>query len=349
MNRVDVAIAGAGIVGLTTALDLAAAGRSVTVFDQSEAMSEASRAAAGMLAAADPENPAELRELSRFSLALYPEFLARVESLSGKSIPIRTTCTVQCVHDLPRGVKALSESEVQSLAPGANTSGCEFLLLEEQSLDAWDLAEALPDAARAAGIQLRERTAVLSARGGKSAVEIVTAAGTYSAGAFLNATGAWAPTLDKTLPVAPRKGHMLTAELPDEIQMQCVLRSPSVYLVPRGANRYTIGSTVEDAGFDRTVDPLRIQELFSRAAELWPPLREANIAETWVGFRPGSEDGLPIIDQSGENCWVATGHFRNGILRGPGSGRVLSQWITGRQPAVDLSVFRCGRFASIAL
>jgi glycine oxidase len=345
MNCADVAIAGAGIIGLTTALELMAAGCSVTVFDRSEAMSEASRAAAGMLAAGDPENPAELRELSCLSLTLYSEFLAHVESLSGKSTPVRTTRTVQGVHHLPPGAKALTATELQALAPGTNTGGCSFLLLEERSFDAWDLAESLPAAARSTGIELRERTAVQSVRGGKSDVELVTAAGTFSAGAFLNATGAWAPILDHALPVVPRKGHLLTAELPGEVQMHCVLRSPSVYVIPRGGNRYTIGSTVEDVGFDRTVDPLRIQELFSRAMVLWSPLREANIAETWVGFRPGSEDGLPIIDRTSENCWVATGHFRNGILLGPGTGRVLSQWMTGRQPEIDLSPFRCGRFA----
>jgi glycine oxidase len=345
MNRADVAIAGAGIIGLSTALELAVAGCSVTVFDQSEAMSEASRAAAGMLAGGDPENPAELRELARLSLTLYPEFLARVESHSGKSIPVRTTRTVQGVHHVPHGAKVLSATELQALAPGANADGCEFLLLEEQSFDAWDLAESLPAAARSAGIELREQTAVLSVRGGKSDVELATATGSFSAGAFLNATGAWAPRLDHALPVVPRKGHMLAVELAGELRMQCVLRSPSVYIIPRGGTRYTIGSTVEDAGFDRSVDPLHVQELFSRAKDLWPPLREASIAETWVGFRPGSEDGLPIIDQTGENCWVATGHFRNGILLGPGSGRVLSQWMIGRRPEIDLSLFRCGRFA----
>lgn len=298
-----------------------------------------------MLAAADPESPAELRELSRLSLTLYPKFLAHIESLSGKSIPVRTARAVQGVHHLPHGEKALSATELQSLAPGVNPGGCSFLLLEEQSFDAWDLAEALPAAARSAGIELLERAAVLSVRCGKSDVELVTATGSFSAGAFLNATGAWAPRLDHALPVGPRKGHMLTVELPGGVQMQCVLRSPCVYVIPRGGNRYTIGSTVEDAGFDRTVDPLRIQELFSRAMDLWSPLREANIAETWVGFRPGSEDGLPIIDQTSENCWVATGHFKNGILLGPGTGRVLSQWMTSRRPETDLSPFRCGRFA----
>jgi glycine oxidase len=311
-------------------------------------MSEASRAAAGMLAGADPENPAEIRELAHLSLALYPEFLARVESLSGKTIPIRTTRTVQGVHHLPQGAKRLSEAEIQALAPGANTNGWEFVLLEEQSLDAWDIAEALPSAILAAGIELREHTTVLNVSSSNTGVELVTTAGSFSAGAFLNATGAWAPALDRSLPVLPRKGHMLTVESPSEIQMPCVLRTPSVYIVPRGANRYTVGSTVEDTGFDRTVDPLRIQELFSRAGELWPPLRDASIAETWVGFRPGSEDGLPIVDRTGENCWTATGHFRNGILLGPGTGRILSQWMRGQQPQIDLSPFRSGRFATVS-
>ena len=329
MERCDVAIAGAGIIGLTTALELAAHGRKVTVFDQGEAMAEASRAAAGMLAGADPENPAELRELAGLSLSLYPEFLERVETLGGKPIPIRTWSTVQGLHEAPRGAKALSESDLLDRAPGAHVNGWQFVQLEETSFDAWDLAEALPAAVRAAGIELREHTAVLEAHCNGRGAEIVTASGTFSAGGFLNATGAWAPALEPALPVMPRKGHLLTAELPGVVQMECVLRTPHVYIVPRGGNRYTIGSTVEDAGFDRTVDPVRIHELFNRAADLWPPLREASIAETWVGFRPGSGDGLPIIDQTGENRWVGTGHFRNGIMLGPGTGRVLSQWILG--------------------
>ena len=353
MKRTDVAIAGAGIIGLTTALDLATAGCKVTVFDRSEAMSEASRAAAGMLAGADPENPVELRKLAHLSLACYPEFLSRVEDLSQKKVPVRTTSTLQGVHHLPSGTKApeakfLTEAEIQAVAPGANIEGWEFLQIQEKSIDAWDLAEAFPAAARAANIELREHAAVLSVHSGNGALEIVTAAGTFSAGLFLNATGAWAPGLEPAIPVAPRKGHMLTAELSGEVQMHCVLRTPNVYIIPRGANRYTVGSTVEDAGFDRTVDPLRIQALFSRATDLWPPLRDASIAEAWVGFRPGSTDGLPIIDQTAENCWIATGHFKNGILLGPGTGRVVSQWMLGRQPDVDLSPFRCGRFVLAA-
>jgi glycine oxidase len=349
MNRTSVAIAGGGIIGLATALELTNAGCRVTVFDRNSAMSEASRAAAGMLAASDPENPPALRDLIRLSLSLYPEFLARVQALSATAIPVRTTRTLQGAHHAPPGARPLTQAEIQALAPGAVTDPWQFFLLEEQSFDPRDLAESLPKAARAAGVDLREHTSVHSAHPHAHGIHLETSAGPFSAGVFLNATGAWAPALHAALPVSPRKGHMLTAELPGPVQMECILRTPAVYIIPRGRRRYSIGSTLEDVGFDREVYPDHIQVLFSKAVEIWPPLREAAIAESWIGFRPGSEDDLPIIDRTAPGCWVATGHFRNGILLGPGTARVLSQWITGRPPEIDLAPFRCARFAASAV
>ena len=345
MQYADVAVAGGGIIGLATALELRAAGCKVVVFDRAEAMSEASRAAAGMLAGNDPENPTALRELARLSLALYPGFLSRVEDLSGAKVPIRSTLTVQGSRKLPHGATAMSAAEVQKLAPGANIDGWHFYLLEEQSIDAWDLAEALPGAALVAGVELRERTSVVNVRPENGGVLIDTSEGPVSAGSFLNAAGAWSSKIHGGLPVSPRKGHMLTAEMHGKAQMQCVLRTPNVYIVPRGGGRYTIGPTVEDAGFDKEVYPEQIQALFQKAVSLWPALRDANVAETWAGLRPGSEDGLPILDQTVSRCWVATGHYKNGIMLGPGTAKVMSQWITGVSTAVDLAPFAVGRFA----
>jgi glycine oxidase len=344
MTSADTVIAGGGIIGLATALELAAAGQRVTVFDRGEAMSEASRAAAGMLAGSDPENPPELHALARLSLSLYADFLDRVEQLSGAKIPIRTRMTLQGVQTLPAGVTALSDDQIQELAPGVNTAGWRFYLMEELSFDAWDLAEALPPAVRAAGVDLREHTPVIGAAAGNGAVDVDTTAGRMTAGAFLNATGAWARHLHTPIPVSPRKGHMLTVELQGEKQMHCVLRTPGVYIIPRGRGRYTVGPTLEDAGFDKEVYPERIQELFQKAAGLWPLLRDSRIAETWTGLRPGTGDGLPIIGLTSDRCWIATGHFKNGILLGPGTARAVGQWIAGLSPAVDLTAFRLTRF-----
>lgn len=345
MSAADVAIAGGGIIGLATAMELADAGCKVVVFDRHEAMSEASRAAVGMLAANDPENPPELLDLARLSLRLYPDFLARVESRSGAKIPVRTTRTLQGAKHLPSGVSALSEDQLNELAPRLAMDGWQFFLMEEKSIDAWDLAEALPAAVLAGGIELREHCAVQNIRENDGGVDLETAAGTFSAGAFLNCTGAWAAALD-AVPVAPRKGHVLTAILPGLRQTSCVLRTPDVYIVPRGEGRYTIGPTVEAEGFNKEVRKERVQELFSRAVALWPPLRDARIAETWTGLRPGSEDGLPILDRAGANRWVASGHYKNGILLGPATGRVMSQEIRHVRPDVDLSPFRTARFSA---
>lgn len=348
MKTADVAIAGGGIIGLATALELAASGVRVVVFDRREAMSEASRAAAGMLAGTDPENPPELAGLARLSVSLYPEFLSRVEELSGAKVPVRTTRTLHGVRRAPDATTPLSKAEVLQLAPGARTSEWSFLHLDEQSIDPWDLAEALPAAAQAAGIELRERTAVSRVLSNNKSVELETSEGLFSAGAFLNATGAWASDIHPGLLVGPRKGHIMTVYLHSETQMQCVLRSSKIYIVPRGNCRYTIGATVENAGYNKDVDPERIEELFRRAVELWPPLRDATIVDTWTGLRPGSGDGLPVIDKADEYGWIATGHFKNGIMLGPGTGRVVKQWITGESPWVSLAPFRLSRFQQLS-
>lgn len=337
-------IAGGGIVGLATALELMQQQWQVTVFDRSAAMAEASRAAVGMLAGNDPENPSALQALAQLSLRLYPEFLRRVESLSGARVLIRTTRTLQGTDRLPSHSAKLDAAELNLLAPGIDPNGLHFFLLDESSFDAWDLAEALPDAARSAGVHLREHTPVLQVRAESGGVHIQTSAGSLHADVFLNATGAWAPALDASLPVFPRKGHLLTVELPGDLQTDCVLRTGEIYIVPRGGNRYTVGSSVEDAGFDRTVDPLQIQALLQKAIRLWPALANARIDATWVGFRPGSEDGLPILDATAEHCWVAAGHFRNGILLGPGTARVISQCMSSQPAEIDLTPFRAGRF-----
>ncbi|WP_350448956.1 NAD(P)/FAD-dependent oxidoreductase [Paracidobacterium acidisoli] len=347
-TRADVVIAGAGIIGLATALALADAGLHVVVFERGTAMSESSWAAAGMLAGCDPENPAALRELSLLSLALYPEFLARIEELSGETIPLRTRQTLQGTDHLPFDLRALKAAEAEALAPGLRTGGQSFTLLDEHSLDPRDLGQALPAAARAAGVELHEGVAVNAVHSGGDGVVVETTAGPLTARHFVNAAGAWAgspgTSAGASLPVAPRKGQMLAVELPGEVQLRCVLRTPELYIVPRGGGRYVIGATVEDLGFDKQVFPAQIDALLASAATLWTPLRGARIVETWAGLRPGTADGLPVIDRVAPGILVAAGHFRNGILLAPATARAVRELIGGRRPAVELSAFRANRF-----
>jgi glycine oxidase len=348
VSTTDVLIAGAGIIGLSTALELAQQGLRVTVLERGRAMSEASWAAAGMLAADDPENPSELRPLSKLSISLYPVYLNTVENLSKLQIPFRTKNTLQGSEADRPFDRALSAFETATIVPDLQTSNRSFLLLEEHSLDPRDLCAALPKAATAAGVTVLEHSPVVRVRGGASGVEASTPRGIWSAAHFMNCCGAWAGAVFNTPQIEPCKGQIVTAKLPSHRRLYCVLRTPELYLVPRGDGRVVIGASVERAGFDKTVQEGTIRALLEQAAALWPPIREAQIIESWAGLRPGSADELPFIDSYDENCWIASGHFRNGILLAPGTAQVMRELVLGNQPSVHLSAFRCDRFATVS-
>jgi glycine oxidase len=358
----QVVIAGAGIIGLSLALDLATHGLRVTVLDRGSAMTEASWAAAGMLAANDPENPPQLAELALHSLSLYSDYLARIASLANRQVPLRTSTTLQASHpqrSFKPGEAAphrrLSATEATALVPHLNPGARDFLLIEEQSLDPRDLCISFPLAAKAAGVVIRENHPVVSIDAeADGKITIQTPIEPITATHFVNCAGAWAtfPALranDRPSshhpPVTPVKGQMVTVRLRGRDRLETVLRTPDIYLVPRGEARITIGATVEQAGFDKTVEPHAIARLLQAAAELYPPIADAEILETWAGLRPATADSLPLLGKASiqANYWIATGHYRNGILLAPGTARLLSQAIRGETPELDISAFAPNR------
>jgi glycine oxidase len=357
VKTADVIIAGGGIIGLSTALELAQKGFRVHVMERGRVMSEASWAAAGMLAAEDPGHPAELAKLAALSLHLYPEYLNTVERLSGRPVPLRTRAALQTSgngggfhHQDTATCFAISAQEAKRRIPGLAARSDSYLWLEEVSLDPRDLCAALPLAAVAAGTVLHEDTEVLAVNGEAGSVEIRTQSETVSAGAFVNCCGAWAgkvqhPSLQRpAAAVEPWKGQMMMVRLDPPLDLEYVLRTPEVYLVPRGGGQVAIGATVERVGFDRRVEPSAAAWLRALAAELWPPIGSAQMVESWTGLRPGTKDGLPLIGAAGEpHCWIATGHFRNGILLAPATGLILRQLLEGNPPEVSLDAFHPGR------
>jgi len=358
VDSAEVVIAGAGIIGLSLALDLATHGIRVVVLDRGLAMAEASWAAAGMLAANDPENPPKFAELAQHSLNLYPHYLARIEHLSGKRVPFRTRITLQASHPgrLPElaeigNHRRLSSAEATALVPHLNPGEHDFLLIEEQSLDPRDLCTALPLAAKAAEVAIRENHPVVSIdTESDRSLTVQTLAEPIAATHFVNCAGAWATfpalrangLLSPSQPtILPVKGQMVTVRLRGRDRLEQVLRTPDIYLVPRDEARIAIGATIEQAGFDKTVEPHAIARLLHAAAELYTPIADAEILETWAGLRPATTDDLPLIGKSSahSNYWIATGHYRNGILLAPGTARLLSQAIRGEAPEIDLSRF----------
>jgi glycine oxidase len=215
--------------------------------------------------------------------------------------------------------------------------------LAEHSLDPRQLASALLAAVRSANIEIREHCEFHLASAPPNATVVYT-------------TGAWVPEeLRRTLLVRPRKGQMLRVQLPPTLHtLREVHRSSEVYVVPRTlgphAGTALIGATVEDAGFDTSTHSRDLTHLRELATELLPALaseKDAPQLEAWAGLRPHTPDRLPVLGpaESGSHHFLATGHYRNGILLAPATAVVLADLIEGKSPALDLAPFALSRFA----
>ena len=334
----DFVIAGAGIIGLSLALELHARGASVVVLEAGRALQQTSSAAAGMLAVEDPANPPALKPLAQLSARLYPAYLDRIADLSGLRVPFQTTSTLEASDtDIIPNPQEL----VPQLAPTSTT----FRLLEERSVDPRQLAFALLAAVHNTSIEIREHTALTRVSMTPSGVHIGTSAHPLAASKLIDCMAAWSPA-----PVAPRKGQMLAVRMPLSLDLSTVVRTPDVYIVPRtdgpNAGRAILGATIEDAGFDLTVKPADIVALNQRACALIPALARAEFLESWSGLRPATADGLPILGAlpTQPRYVVANGHFRNGILLAPATAQVIAQFLSNEPPTVDLSPFTPTRF-----
>src|SRR6202040_1293686 len=98
-----------------------------------------------------------------------------------------------------------------------------------------------------------------------------------------------------------------------------------------------VGTTGEEAGYDKRTDVSTIQRLHRAAVALVPELRNAKILEDWAGLRPGTPDALPILGATATpGYYVATGHFRDGILLAPITARIMADVIDGIEPEHDV-------------
>jgi glycine oxidase len=339
----DVIIAGAGIIGVSLALELRDGGARVLVLDEHDPGQGASSAAAGMLAATDPETPVALRELATESARLFPEFVERVEADSGISADFRRHGTLVLGQGpFPENHRPLSPSELAEFEPDLDPGPQHVFLVAENAVDPALLMQAALRAAEANAIEIRPGTKVLGMQVAAGAVEVRTARGTLSCLQGVNCCGAWSDA-----PVRPRKGQMLYLRPERAGILEHVLRSPEVYLVPRSSGKILVGATVEDVGFNTDVDPAVIERLHSSAAKYVPQLACAPAIESWAGLRPGTPDDLPIMGETqNKGIFVATGHFRNGILLAPATARVMARLMGGEAPGMDLTAFSPQRFAT---
>lgn len=343
MASYDVIIAGAGIIGLSLALELHEGGAHVLVLERGRPGGEASSAAAGMLAATDPETPMPLRALAIESAHLFPVFVEKLESATRVDVDFRRHGTIVLSKEetMPENYQPLSGGELQKLEPNLAGGGHNAYFVAEDSVDPASLMTAALRSAAQRGVEVRSGIDVRKMQSSGGQVEIITEQGPLLAAKAVNCRGAWSGP-----PVRPRKGQMLYLGPADSSPLTHVVRSPEAYIVPRSSGKILVGATVEDVGYDKTVEPETIRNLHTSASACVPELASAPVIASWAGLRPGSPDDLPLIGETEKGIFIASGHFRNGILLAPVTAHIMANLISGRAPGFEISAFAPQRFPS---
>ena len=349
----DVIIIGGGIIGLSLSIALRKRGATVLIVERGEPGREASQAAAGMLADFPLEMPSALQSLATASARMYPEFAHELQDESGMSVDLRDQGTILfatpdqlCEHP---GLAADCPlpSPLDTLEPALGRLDLPAVYLKERSVDPRALTMAALKAARHRTVDISSGTTVTEVvlENGR-AIGVATGKTAYSAPVVVNCAGAWAGQVPPyRFPTRPVKGQMLALAGASRDLLRHVIRAPEIYLVPRSDGRILVGATVEEAGYDKRTDTDTIQRLHRAAIDLVPALAEARMLEAWAGLRPGSPDDLPILGATASpGYFVATGHFRDGILLAPVTAQVMAQMITGGKLEYDLSAFSPNRF-----
>ena len=353
MKSWDVIVIGGGIIGLSLAIELRKGGARVLVLERGEPGREASYAAGGMLVDCGAETQVDLQPLAIASGKMYPEFARELEAESGISVDLREQGAIvfppaeNFYQHEGFGLENLLPAPLAELEPSLADHERPAFFLKERSVDPRLLTAAALAAAKRMGVDVssgEEVTELILSDGGTCGV--ATRKTSFLANKVVNCAGAWSGQIaPHRFPTRPVKGQMLYLVSPSRGLLKHVIRAPEVYIVPRSDGRILVGTTVEEAGFDKQTDISTIQQLRNAAVAMVPELSKAKILEDWAGLRPGTPDALPILGATSiAGYFVATGHYRDGILLAPITARLMAMVIEGGEPQHDLSAFSPARF-----
>lgn len=363
----DILVIGGGIIGVAIALELRLRGAGTVTVLTRDRQSAATRAAAGMLAPhAEHIPPGALLDLGRKSLALYPEWVQRIEDLSGISTGYWPSGILAPVYADGVNVEGQGEGRspqcsaaqwldremIHQVQPGLGPEVAGgWWHPEDGQVDNRKLFDALWAAAERSDITLKDGVSVEAIQQNHGRItRVCTSSGLYHADQYVLAAGAWSSEL-MPLPLKPVKGQMMSVTVPSTDgtgqahPLRRVLFGPDSYIVPRQDGRIIIGATVESVGFTPHTTPAGLHRLLSAAIRLYPALKDYPVADTWWGFRPTPPDEAPILGPGHcDNLTLATGHHRNGILLAPATAMLVADWVWNRASSDLLAAFSWQRF-----
>jgi len=369
----DAIIVGGGVNGGSIAFQLSKRGKKVLLLEKDRIASKASGAAAGMLAAqAELDDDGPLFQLAKKSRSMFPTIALEIKELTGIDIELinagmyKIALTEQeeshfkKIIDIHQqaGEKAewLSGDEVRKKEPALSDGiiGAMFIQYDGQ-LSAHQLSTGFVKAAITLGTELKEYVDVHSFifQNGK-VTGVITNEGEFLSDTVIVAGGAWSGRLLQeaglSLSTYPVKGECFSV-LTDRPLLTGTIFSHGCYLVPKKGGRLLVGATSKPHTFNQTVTIDGISSLMTKAQKLVPEISSAEWEKAWAGIRPQTGDGLPYLGEhpAYHGLFIATGHFRNGILLSAITGEVVSDLAERKQPTVDLTPFKINRSTELLI
>jgi glycine oxidase len=358
----NVLVAGGGVIGSSIAYHLQKAGAHVTLLERGEVGGEASSAAAGMLIAPieDAGNRA-FDNLRRASFEMYPVLLDDIQRLSRVDVEykvpgmLRTARTETMARQLKRlarkhNLKWVEGAALRNLEPALDQHILGAAFAEKDAdLNPGLLTLALAKSAEKLGAKVRKRTTLTGfvSRGPRIESVRTSAGDVRNFDALVLAAGPWTASLSSRLSARfatpPMRGQMIAYR---SKALRHAIWGEDGYLIPKPRGQVFAGATIEDVGFRKTTTARALAGLQRMATSLVPALANATIATSWAGLRPGSPDALPIIGRlpGNDNVYVATGHFRNGVLLAPITGHLVAQLVLSGRADRRLKPFSPERF-----
>jgi glycine oxidase len=352
----DTLIIGAGVSGLSVAWRLLQRGHRVTVLERGHAGAESSWAGGGILSPLLPWDYAgPLTTLALRSMADYADWVAQIESSAEREAEFwRCGMLALAVANPQQALAWCGEhglAAARSCPPTlrgvpAATDQTAVWLPEVAQVRNPRLLGALRTAVARLGGRILEHCAALGvvAQAGR-ATAVQTPTGNLPVDNVVLAAGAWSGLGLSGLPAVPNvrpiRGQMLLFKLEPGV-LDTILFRNGLYLIPRRDGHVLVGSTLEDAGFDKSTDEATRRRLHAEAAELLPALASVQPILHWAGLRPGAPANIPVIDRHPDfdNVFVNAGHFRYGVTLAPASAELLAALLEGTPPPLDPAPYR---------
>jgi glycine oxidase len=355
----SVVVIGAGIIGCNCAYQLAKAGLRTQVVESRQLCREASWASAGMIH--EEITPSEsLNLFRRKSVSMFPSLAQEISDLTGVDSTYRMNGGFHLFEDAGRSdeMEKFYRAHRNYDIPCERTDAAEVIRREPAlsphiaggiyfpqngQIDPRRYTQVMAQAAMQLGAAFhfgRPVTGFLREKG--RVIGVKTPLGDLRADYVVLAAGAWSGLVGRELGmplvVQPVRGQMIRLETKPP-RLNHTVHCGSLYLVARKDGSILVGSTVEHAGYDKRVTPAGIHSLLEMVRRLAPGLQDATLADCWCGLRPHPGRDVPVIGPGPEGLFIATGHYRSGVIDSPLTGKLVAEWISSGRTSLSIEPY----------